>query len=423
MKLRFLILPMAAVSLSFSDPCANRNEMPAPGVTDKVIPVSVVYPRFEDIPRHVTATGKFLASDRLTVKAEFDGVMEKVQLGEGDRVSVGDPLCLFRTESIKGEIDKKQAELREAEAAVENDQRTYQLLGGVLPQPLREPEERSGGEAQFLDEEKNEPEPVPPKVNEPLNPPTEPQNVVENPDKVDWPSRIRLDEAKVERLTKELDQLEKDLTRYAVTAPIAGVIEKRHVTDGSAVRKDEPLYDIVSLHPITLSVQLPQEVSAYVDKMVKVKASPVHAPELALEGSVFYISPSIDPVKRTLEIRLHIPNEEGMIKEGQDGQAVVVTRKVDKLMVVPSKSIVQQEGKSYVFVATGNRVEKTEVTVGDPLGRDEVGIDANLRVDDAIVTSGQSSLENGTFIKILEEPSSSAPTLRVPFWAAFTTDS
>ena len=417
MKLRTLILPMAAVSLSFSDPCASRREMPTPGIADKVVSVSVVNPRFEDIPRHVNASGKFLASDRLTLKAEFDGVLEKVQLGEGDRVTVGDPLCLFRTETIRGEIDKKQAELREAEAAVENDQRTYQLLGGVLPQqPFREAGEGGEGESQFLDEEKNEQEPVPPKVNEPITPPTEPQIVVENPDKVDWPSRIRLDEARVERLTKELDQLEKDMTRYAVTAPIAGIVEKRHVTDGSAVRKDEPLYDIVSLHPITLSVNVPQEVSAYVDKMVKVKASPVHAPELSLEGSVFYISPSIDPVKRTLEIRLHVPNEEGIIKDGQDGQAVVVTRKVDKLMVVPAKAVVRQEGKSYVFVVTGNRAEKTEVTVGDSLGRDEVGIEANLRVDDAIITSGQSSLENGTFIKIQEEPSSAAP-------AALTTDS
>lgn len=417
MKLRFLILPMAAVSLSLSDPCASRREMPTPGLADKVVSVSVVYPRFEDIPRHVQATGKFLASDRLTVKAEFDGILEKVQLGEGDRVAVGDPLCLFRTETVKGEIDKKQAELREAEAALENDQRTYQLLGGVLPQPIREPGAEAVEEGgAFLDEEKNEPEPVPPKVNEAITAPTSEPPTAENPDKVDWPSRIRLDEAKAERLTKELDQLEKDLTRYAVTAPIAGVIEKRHVTDGAVVRKDEPLYDIVSLHPITLSVHIPQEVSAYIDKMVKVKASPVHAPELSLDGSVFYISPSIDPVKRTLEIRLHIPNEEGIIKEGQDGQAVVVTRKVDKLMVVPSKAIVQQEGKNYVYVVTGNRAERTEVTVGDSIGKDEVGIEANLRVDDAIITSGQSSLENGTFIKIMEEPSSVAP-------AAYTTDS
>src|SRR3990167_7858863 len=169
MKLRDFGLPiLLAITFSLSDPCvpSSSKEPDQPGPEDFVYEVKTISPRFEESPRYAAATGIFSASDRLNVKAEFDGNIEKIYVGEGDTVNVDDPLCLFKSERLNQEIEKKQVELKEAEARLELDRRNFEAHGGQPPgghlpgsqplggEPLSPPSpEPSETEPAFLDEE------------------------------------------------------------------------------------------------------------------------------------------------------------------------------------------------------------------------------------------------------------------------------
>lgn len=392
MKLRATILPLLlAISFSLSDPCAPSRQGPeTPKKGDKVFEVTTIFPRFEDSPRFVASSGKFSVSDKLTVKALYDGVIDKSYVGEGDQVEVDDPLTLYKGDTISDLIEKKQLELKEVEAALQLDRKNFELRGGDVS--LLEPEE---GEPLFLDEEAPEKE-----VPKPTGP-AENQDQKKNSSIVDLASKIKLDEAKIERINKELDQLEERVKKLTVTATIGGMIHKRHITDGQLVTRGDALFDIITVNPISLSFYLPEDVASYIDKLSTVRLTPLDEKESPIEGSIFYISPQIDPVKKALEVRAHFPNEQSLMKDGQSGKVIVATRKIDKLLVLPLRAVVQEADKNFIFVAYGNKVQKIEVKVGQPMGLGEVEVDANIRIDDPIVVNGAENLKDGSFVKVV----------------------
>lgn len=391
------LVPILGISLSFLEPCASSSQKgpPKPGAGDIVYEVATVTPAFKDVPVKVTSVGKFVASDKVAVHAGQSGVIEKVNIDEGNRVVVGDPLCVFRNEEVNNKIERKQAELKEAEATLEHSQK-MQELEGISPTLANNQEEET--EPIFLDEELP-PKKIPDKLKDKVveETPLEETTATEN----NWTLKIQMTEATIERLNKELDQLENKLQNLTVKASIAGYITKRRITDGSTVLAGDSLFEIVTLNPVTLSFTVPQEVSSYVDKLVKVKASPVSAPELVFDGRVFFISPSINQSTKTLEMRVHVPNEAGLIKEGQEGTAAVFTRKINKVLVVPKKTIIKEKNRHYIYIVTGQQAEKVEVAKGNEIDVNHLTIDANIRVDDLIILTGLEQLKDGSFVRAI----------------------
>ncbi|EKD41210.1 MAG: Efflux transporter, RND family, MFP subunit [uncultured bacterium] len=386
-----------AISLSFSESTCQAPTQPkgppVPKAMDPVAEVDVIPPRFLNKPRTVSGFGTFEASDHLIVKAPQRGVIQKVQYNEGDQVKIDDTLCTFRGDEINNQINAKQTEIKAAQTELDS---LKNMLQGFRNSQAGEPSPNNTPppEPLFLDEEAPS-HVVPPKPMGIVNP--EP---VQN--QAELETKIHTLEAKLETLTKELASLEESLKGLTIRATIQGMIRKRNVTDGAIVESGDALFEIVTLNPITLTFFVPQDVTSYVDKDIKVTGNPTSAPELKTDGLVYYVSPAIDPVKRMLELKAHLPNDKGLIREGQEGQATVVTRRVDQVWVIPKKSIVTFEGKNYIYVQTGNQARKTEVVLGEPTGNEEVIADANLRIDDLILTTGLDSVKDGSFIKITQ---------------------
>lgn len=396
------IIPLFAVALNLGDSCSPSSQrgQDAP-VQGNAVEITTVSPRFVDIPRAVKSEGEFMASEVLNLKANLAATVSKVYVNEGDRVAAEDPLCLFKSDSLNAELEKKQAELKEAEALLEQIQRLMELNGGVLP---TSPNADFDEAAFFLDDELPD-APVPPKNNEPAkNEPVDLTKEEKPAEKMDPPSRSKFVEAKIERIHKEIDQLELTLQNLTLKAPIGGIIQKKHVAEGANIVVGDPLFTVVSLDPITLSFRVPQDVSYYVDKMIKVQASPIEAPDQKKEGAIFFISPTIDKVSKDLEIRIHLPNEDGRIREGQKGIAWLTTRRVDKELVLPREVLVTEGEQNFVFVVMGKKVKKTPVTLKEKLGDKEIILDANLRIDDLIVNSGLAKLKDESYIQLLKNP-------------------
>lgn len=401
MKLRVLTYPFLAISFALSDPCTPSSHSThkgpvTPQKTDIIFDVATVLPRFVDQPFQVEASGVFSASDRLMVQAPLGGQVEKVLVAEGDKVNAGDVLCQLKSDEVNLEISAKQAELKAAEAQLDNDQKSMDLHLSQVAQKEKD--------NVFLDDDQ-----VPDKIiPKPTGPADSPQN---NPSTThsspgtppaeiqDWPSKIRVDQAKIEWLQKELDQLDLKQKSLAVTAGIGGLVQKRLATEGATVEPGAALFEIVNLNPITLTFKVPAKATSYVDKQIPVKASPVGSPEIALDGTLFFISSGIDPLSQTLEVKGHFANENGQLKEGQAGVATLTTRKMDKVLVVPKKALVQAAAGNSIFIMNGYQAHKVDVVLLKDFSPEEIEIDADIRVDDPVIVAGQQSLKEGSFVK------------------------
>lgn len=385
----FILFPLAGISLSLANPCEPATRGPKqPGPSDVVYEVAVTTPKLHEMTFDTQGTGHFSASDQVVIKAQATALIEKVLVGEGDRVSPGDTLAQLAGSVLNAELTKKQAELKEAEAQLVHDQKNSELAGQIPYRP------RTDGEPVFLDEDMPPPAPTNAGV---ANKTPEP-----NPAATDWQSKFALDQAHIDKIKKEIDEVEARIKDLNIVAPIGGLIKRRHVTDGALAGAGEPLFEIVNTDPMTVTFTVPQEVSAYVDKQLKVKASPKNAPEVSGEGPIFYISPGVDPVTHSIEIKAHVSNEKNLMKDGEEAFATLTTRKVKKVLLIPRKALVAAEGKQYLFFVNGRQTRRIEAY---PLSEaDEQGnilVDANLGVDDLVLIVGQERVKDGSFIKVV----------------------
>lgn len=102
-------------------------------------------------------------------------------------------------------------------------------------------------------------------------------------------------------------------------------------------------------------------------------------------GRVSVISDAVDPVTRTLHVRVTLPNPGQRIKP-QMFASIRLTRSVAQAILVPASAVIREGNQSYVFVAKGNgRFERRSVTLGRVLGN-SIEIAGGLNSGEMIVS-------------------------------------
>lgn len=401
MKFYINILPLL-LALSFSlEPCSSSKKgPPRPKASDVIFEVETTEPRLEEVARKLSLTGKLEASDQLIVQTELSGVISKVYVNEGDRVSKGDPLAFLEDEELNLSLESKQDELREAELELEEVQQQFEISEtiGAAAEPTQEKAPL------FLDDEvpsENDDE-EPYKENEIDKLRREQQDNKSENNKQKLGLQITQLEKKIENLTQEISLTEKKIKQLIIKAPIGGIVQSRFITEGSLIYEKQKLFEIVTINPLKLSLQVPKELSSYVDKMIDVRVSPQSAPEYVGEASIYFISPSLDQVNDTLELKLHVTNDDNRMKAGQMANAVLITRKMDKIFMIPRQALIQKPTKNVIYVVNGPQAHETKVDIIENLNEDELLVKAKLRIDDPIVIRGHSSLSDKSFVKVVE---------------------
>jgi len=74
----------------------------------------------------------------------------------------------------------------------------------------------------------------------------------------------------------------------------------------------------------------------------------------SVTGKVAWISPSIDEQTRTMQVRVAIANEEGMLRDKTFGSGQIVLREESNAIVVPRGAVQSTPDASFVFVRDKN---------------------------------------------------------------------
>ena len=190
----------------------------------------------------------------------------------------------------------------------------------------------------------------------------------------------------------------KALGVMALTSPIAGDVVKVHVFRGQAVEPSYTAFTIADRSSlwVRLSVFEGEVGNVRVGDTVELSAQ-VSADEV-LTGKVTFISTVLDPVTRSAEVHVIVPNETGRLRVGQAVNARIRPSAASKrALAVPRNTIVQVDGKPTVFVAidaTGVVPRPVELGVQ---GADLVEITSGIAEGDKIVTDGVFALKSELF--------------------------
>ncbi len=180
------------------------------------------------------------------------------------------------------------------------------------------------------------------------------------------------------------------LAEVPIFSPATGTVFSRDVTQGESVDNTRKLLSIVNLSPIWISLDIhPDQLSRIkLGQQVRIH-SPV-GPETT--GNISSIASVVEPSARTVHVRVVASNPKGILRPEMFVTASIVTGKQSvNAIVVPAEAIVEDSGRSFVYVKYGDDFQAVAVRRGAKV-RDAVEILDGLYEGDQVVVNGAPQL-------------------------------
>ena len=206
-------------------------------------------------------------------------------------------------------------------------------------------------------------------------------------------AQARADLAAVEANVRRLEQL-KGFRR--IVAPFDGVITRRSVEVGDLVAANgKELFALAQTDPLRLTLWIPQVYAGEISAGQEVSLAIPELPGKSFTARVAHAAGALDPVTRTRQVELELPNPDGRLLPGTYGEVSFKLASSSKALLVPTNVLVTgQHGNQVLVVAGDNTVAFRKVTLGRDLGRD-IEILSGLKAGEVLVSSPSDLLAEG----------------------------
>jgi membrane fusion protein (multidrug efflux system) len=321
-------------------------------------PTDVAVARATGIIDGIPITGNLRPIETVTVRARLEGDLQGVYVREGDRVRAGQLLARFEAVEQQSTLQSANAD----KAAAEGDLATAEWN-------LRQSEDlfKAGaiaeGELRVA------------------------RNAVST-------ARARLAAANARLRSSSTSARD---TR--VLAPTSGTIEKRFVENGEHVANGAQMFSLVRNDVLELAAAVPERLAGNVATGQSVRFL---ANGLPFEGRVARISPTVDPLSRSVTVYVQVPNGSGALKGGTFASGTLLARNIAQAITVPISAIRQTVGaRQIVYRVENGTLDTASVTVGVKDDRAGVAeIVSGVAAGDTVVSGNVGSLGRGMKVQI-----------------------
>ena len=181
----------------------------------------------------------------------------------------------------------------------------------------------------------------------------------------------------------------KDLgrSRFPLVAPITGTVVERNGSIGATVGSDANVFKISDLSRVWIDANIFEKDLYRVRLGQAVQVTVPALPNTNFTGHVILISSVVDSETRTVKVRTEVANPRGDLKPDMFANVQIVTAARATAITVPLAAVLDEGGKSVVFVAEGNEYKKREVALGLK-SEDRVEIISGLSSGDKVVVKG-----------------------------------
>lgn len=323
------------------------------GAPREAITVRVEEIRIEPVSE-VYSTSTTLRADRqATVIARTSGVIRRLLVEEGDRVSEGQPIAVLEDDEQKIEAERTRAAFKIEEQEFERARVLYA--------------------DELLSDE-------------------------------DYDAAGR----EMEETRHALAKAELELERTVIRAPFSGKIVKRHLDVGATVANGVAVYDLADLEPLYADVNVPERHVARLAPGQPVRLIADASGEAA-RATIERIAPAVDPTTGTIKVTLAV-DAGTHLRPGAFVRAGIVTETHQDAVVAPRSALVAEGRRWNLFRLEDSeaKVEQLEVVLGFEEG-DRVEIagvvgDAEpIRPGDRVVTVGAPALSDGAAVRLVDD--------------------
>ena len=197
-------------------------------------------------------------------------------------------------------------------------------------------------------------------------------------------------------------QQQEVVARHTLTAPFAGVIAQRYTDVGEWIALGNPVLQLVSLSPLLLDVQVPQEYFVALPTLRRIAVQSDLLPGEKLSANLLATVPVGDATARSFLARLAIQDNSVTLLPGTSARATLYFERDDaSALVVPPDALLRHpDGNFSVFTVRDDKARRHNVTLGRS---NEQGVEilSGLPVGQPVVIRGNETLRDGQPVNIV----------------------
>ena len=194
---------------------------------------------------------------------------------------------------------------------------------------------------------------------------------------------LGINEATIDSLAKKTDLA----ATFSLNSPIDGIVVERNATVGASVGTDANVFKIIDLSQVWIDANVFEKDLQRVKTGQEVKLTVPAFPQTTFTGRVIFVDSVVDPDTRTVKVRTEVANPDGRLKPDMFANVQIVTDVNRAAISIPQSAVLNDEGKSIVFVAEGDGYKKRQVQPGIQ-NNDRVEIVDGLNAGDKVVVKG-----------------------------------
>jgi cobalt-zinc-cadmium efflux system membrane fusion protein len=180
---------------------------------------------------------------------------------------------------------------------------------------------------------------------------------------------------------------------YSIVSPKGGTVLERKITIGQVVQPADPAFTIADLSTVWIVANVPEEEAGALRRGMEVTVQIPALPSAKITGHLSFVAPIVDPVTRTVQVRIDVPNTQSLYKPDELA-SMTFTGHTERKLTIPQTALVREENKDYVFVQIApNKFALRPVTLGEEC-EDQRVLESGVRADETIVVDGAFHLNN-----------------------------
>ncbi|OUR94721.1 efflux transporter periplasmic adaptor subunit [Flavobacteriales bacterium 34_180_T64] len=323
--------------------------------TIKRIPLITTFEAKAEVFNHyLELQGNVNTKNLLVIYPEFSGILSKVYVKEGQKVTKGQLLATIDDGGLNQQVAQLQIQADLAQTTFERQERLWN--------------QKIGSEIQYLQAKST-----------------------------------------YEAQQKAVNQMQSQLAKTSVRAPFSGVIDDVITEQGTVVAGGQTqLMLIVNLDDMYIETDVPEN---YITNVTTNKNVLVEFPVLGktMDAKIRQTGNFINPANRTFKIEIGIPNKDNSIKPNLTAKLKINDYTNNNAVLIPQSIISENEnGEQYIYIIkdkNGNNeaiAERVIIKTGKTQGN-VIEVLEGVSDGSEIIQEGARSVKNGQTVKVINQ--------------------
>lgn len=294
------------------------------------------------------------------ISSDVTGLVTRISVREGDRITKGSSLVHLDTEILEKEILIHKNQIKQAELLINHSKKNYQRMDSLY---------KKGGisEKHFDD------------------------------------ARFVYQDALLKKLSARtiLEKLLIQKRKSVISAPFNGVILEKNVDSGDWVQQGKHLISIGSSNDLFIKVPVAETLLQFIEIGQKVPVT-INAYNKEMTGTIDNLSPTADPKTKNVFLKIRIPMQKKVV-QNMSATVFISTGSKQELAIIPRDALVKFRGKNIVYTIKEGKALSLPVNIVTYSGN-FVGVDiAEFKEGFTVVVDGNERLRPGQSVVVIGE--------------------